>query len=131
MQKMQSTIGTFYPGMTLLISVLVLGAVAIVVGSGVAIRGIEEVDISRSTMQTSEALAVADACVEEALLQIKRENTAFTGTSLTIGDGSCTVSVTGTAPTYVLSVSGTVLQWTRDIAATITYTGSTISKVEW
>lgn len=117
-------------GMTLLISVLVLGAVTIVVGAGIAVRGIEEVDVGRSTVQTAEALAAADGCVEVAMLQLKR-GVAFTGTTLPIGDGVCHVRVSGSSSSYAVVASGTVLQWTREIRAGITMSGSVIQELIW
>jgi cysteine-rich repeat protein len=118
-------------GMTLLISVLVMGAAAIVIGASMAIRGIEEVDIGRSTVQTTETFAVAEACAEEALLQLKRRGAMYTGTTLAVGDGICSVVVTGTYPYMFIHASGSILQWTRELYSRVVLSGSTVEIVHW
>ncbi|MCK5020399.1 MAG: Ig-like domain-containing protein [Candidatus Peribacteraceae bacterium] len=117
--------------MTLLISVLVLGAVTLVVGASMAIRGIEEVDIGNSGVQTIESLTVTEACIEEALLQIKRFGSSYTGTSLNVGDGNCVIGTSGTAEYIVLQSTGAVKKWTRKVVVDVVLTGSNIATNTW
>ena len=117
--------------MTLLVSVLVLGAVTIVVGAGMAIRGIEEIDLSKSTVQTAETLAIADSCLDHALIELKRTPSIFTGTVLNVGDGQCEVSVIGTGDYRTVISTGSLLQWTREIYSEITLSGSFVIQTKW
>lgn len=82
------------PGYITLISVLVVGAVAVSITFSLILLGIGNTKTALSLDQSKQAWGLADACGEEALQQI-RDSTPFTGTgNLTLGQGSCIYTVT-------------------------------------
>src|SRR3989344_3195474 len=79
-------------GAMLLLTVLVCGAVALGISMNLAMRSIGELDMGFAGKQSLEALAVADGCVEEALLRLW-EDIDYAGGTLDLGDGSCAITV--------------------------------------
>ncbi|MDP2587627.1 MAG: hypothetical protein Q8P33_02545 [bacterium] len=82
------------PGYIALVSVLVVGAVGVVVATSMLLLGVGGSRTSLAEQQSNQAQALADACAEDALQEI-RDSTPFTGTVMhTIGAGSCSATVT-------------------------------------
>lgn len=81
-------------GYVTLISVLVVGAVAVSITFSLILLGIGNTKTSLSLDQSKQVQGLTDACAEEALQQIKDSN-PFTGTgNLTLGQGTCSYTVT-------------------------------------
>lgn len=81
-------------GATLLITVLIVGSVALVVGMGIALRGIGELDAAVRTTESHRVLALAEGCVEKSLLGLWGDTSfARSEESFSLGDGQCTVKV--------------------------------------
>lgn len=81
-------------GYIALVTVLVTGAVGVAIAVSLLLLGLGSSRTSFSLEQSSQAKALANACAEEALQQI-RDSTPFTGTgSLTLGQGTCSYTVT-------------------------------------
>ena len=81
-------------GFIVLITVLVIGAVSMAIAVSVLWLGVGDSRSSFALEQSNQAKALANACAEEGLQQI-RDSTPFTGTgNLTLGQGTCTYTVT-------------------------------------
>lgn len=81
-------------GFITLISVLVVGAVGIAVAFSLLLLGVGNSRTSFAIEQSNQAKALANACAEEALQQI-RDSTPFIGSNnLTLGQGTCSYTVT-------------------------------------
>lgn len=81
-------------GYTILISVLLIGAVGTSIVTSILLLGLGAAQSHFSLQQSYQAKALANLCAEEALQQI-RSNTNFTGSNtLTIGSGSCSYTIT-------------------------------------
>ena len=81
-------------GFVTLISVLVVSAVGIAIAISVILLGLGLSRTSFAYEQSNQAKALANACAEEGLEQI-RDSVFFTGTgNLPLGQGTCTYTVT-------------------------------------
>jgi hypothetical protein len=81
-------------GYVALITVIVAGAVAGAIVVSLLLLGLGSSRSSFSLEQSNQAKALANACAEEALQQI-RDSIPFEGTGgLTLGQGSCSYTVT-------------------------------------
>lgn len=81
-------------GYITLISVTIIGAVATAIVLYLLLSGTNASKNSLTTIYSAQARALANACAEEALQQI-RDNTNFTGTnSIVFSNGTCTYAVT-------------------------------------
>ncbi len=119
-------------GYVALISVLIVSAIAVVAVTGVILLGLSWSRTSFTTQQSFQAKALADACVEEALQQVK-DSIPFAGNgTLTFGQGSCAYTVTnnGAQNRSVVSM-GTVGTVVRKVSVSITAINPQIAVSSW
>ena len=107
-------------GYITLVSVLVVGAVGIAIALSLILLGAGSSRTSFALQQSAQAKGLANACAEEAREQI-RESTLFTGSgNLTLGQGTCSYTVTNTGGTNrIVIASGTVGTIVRKLTITI------------
>lgn len=83
------------PGFILLITILIIGALAAAILSSLLLLGISANQVSLSIQQSEEALSLADACAEYALLKL-RESPSYAGNeSLDLGPNRCEILPVG------------------------------------
>lgn len=105
-------------GAIALMAVLILMAAALVIATGLALRGIGSLQAVDATRQGEEAFAGADACLAEGLVRL-RNDSAYTGGTLSVGSATCTVSVTDDGGGQrTLRTSGVRRQSTRRVQGT-------------
>lgn len=81
-------------GYITLVSVLIIGAIGLAISLSLILLGLGSSRSSFASQQSNQAWALANACAEEGLQQIT-DSTPFVGTNtLTLGQGSCTYTVT-------------------------------------
>ena len=106
-------------GQGLLALVILMGGIILASGIGFALITISSVNATFGYQSTEQAEAVATAGVEDALLQLARNNTfSSTGYSLAVGSSTATVTVTQNSPSagFVTITSKTkVSLWLRNI----------------
>lgn len=110
-------------GFITLISVLILGAVGVAIMSSLILLGLGSSRTSFAIEQSLQARGLADACGEEALNTI-RGNTVYTGTtSVTLGNGTCSFTVTNTGGTTrsvtALGTVGAIIRHVTIVVATV------------
>ena len=116
----------------MLLSVLVLGAVGISITTSLLLLGVGYSRTSFAHEQSSQARALANACAEEGLQQM-RNSTPFTGTgTLTLGQGICAYSVTSQgAENRTITASGTVGTIVRKVTIIISKINPLILVTTW
>lgn len=107
-------------GFVALIAILVLGAVGISVGISLILLGLGSSRTSFSLEQSNQAKALANACSEEALQKL-RESTDFTGTStISLGNGTCTYTVSATGQSRLITTTSTISTIVRKVKIRLT-----------
>lgn len=98
-----------HAGYVTLLTVLVVSAVGVAVASSLLLLGIGNARSSLALQQSKNAAALADACAEEALQQL-RFSTSYSGTAtLTLGSGTCSYTViVGSGEAREVEATGTV-----------------------
>ncbi|MFZ2201765.1 MAG: hypothetical protein WAV56_00010 [Microgenomates group bacterium] len=119
-------------GYVALVSVLIVGAIGLTAVTGVILLGLSWSRTSLTLQQSFQAKTLADACIEEALQQIK-DSIPFSGNgTLTLGQGSCAYTVTnnGAQNRSLVSVGmvGTVI---RRVAVTLDKISPSINITSW
>ena len=111
---------------------LVVGAVGVAIALSLILLGNGSSRTSFALQQSAQAKGLANACAEEALEQI-RESTAFTGSgNLTLGQGTCTYTVTsGGGQNRTIATSGTVGTILRKVSITISAINPLIVVTSW
>lgn len=119
-------------GYIALVAVLMIGAVCTAIAVSVLVLGADSQRSTLVTQQSAQARLLADACGEEAL-QVIHDSTTFTGTNnLTLGQGTCTYTVTTQdSSTKIIAVSGTVDNVVRKVKIYVTIGSSSISVTSW
>ncbi len=118
-------------GYVALLAVLITGAIASAIALALLITGIDSQRGSLVTMRSVQARNLATACAEEALQQLW-DDSSYTGTgNLSLGQGSCSYTVTNAGGTSrLIATSGTVSAVTRKLQVNATI-GSTITITSW
>ncbi|MBU0975446.1 MAG: hypothetical protein ABIE03_00585 [Patescibacteria group bacterium] len=92
-------------GAALLISLLVISALALVLAVGVNLSAIDDVLRSSQSRYSLRSEAAADSCLDEALIRLKWD-VSYSGGNIDMDEGSCSVSVSGAGSLKSISVSG-------------------------
>jgi hypothetical protein len=96
-------------GILTLMSVLLIGAIGLVVGVSLILMGLANSKTSLAVVQEDQAKALANACAEQALQQLFNSSNDYTAGSLTLGQGTCSYTVTNTGgDTRKITATGTV-----------------------
>ena len=119
-------------GFIALMSVLVMGAVGVSLMVSVLLLGLGSSRTGFAVEQSGQARALANACAEEGLEQI-REVTAFTGSGgLSLGHGNCTYTVSNTGgENRTVTTIGTVGSVVRKISISVTAINPLIIIASW
>ena len=115
-------------GQTLVI-LLVFITLAITVTTAAVVLIINNSQASARFEQGVVAHNIAESGAENALLQILR-NPSYAGETLTIGDGTATITVTGTSPKTVVSV-GRLGNFSRQVQVTTDYMNGVMTVLTW
>jgi hypothetical protein len=119
-------------GYIALMAILIVGAVALSVGLALLTTGTDSQRSALVSQRSTQARSLANACAEEALQQIYAL-ASFTGTNnLTLGQGSCTYTVTNTGGNNrLIDTVGTVDDVVRKVKVYVTITSSSLSITSW
>ncbi|MFH1142358.1 MAG: hypothetical protein ABIH67_02805 [Candidatus Uhrbacteria bacterium] len=119
-------------GYILLLATLVVGALALSIAVSVVLLSTDAQRTSFTIVQSKQASALADACAEQALEAIREDDT-FTGTDgLTLGEGTCTFTVTNLGgEARNIEASGTVGTTIRKVEVSIDQIYDTINIASW
>lgn len=119
-------------GFITLVSVLLLAALSVTITSSLILLGLGSSRTGFALEQSNQVKALANACAEEALQQIN-SFTPFSGTgSLSIGQGSCSYTVTKlTGQNRTIIASGLVGTIIRKISISIDKINPDINITSW
>lgn len=119
-------------GYITLLSTLFLVAIGGVIAYSAILLGLGSSRTSFALDQSNQAKALANACSEEALQQI-RNSAVFTGTgSLTLGQGTCSYTVTsGGGQNRTITANGAVGTIIRKVSITLDTITPNINITSW
>lgn len=121
-------------GYVALISVLLLGALLLIIGLGSSLRGISAGEASLGVELSSEALLLADACAEEAIIRLRSDFGYAGGETILIGGSDpCTVvSVSGSGATdRSVIAEADVNGWKRRVHVQISSLSPVLTVLSW
>jgi hypothetical protein len=107
-------------GIAALLTVVVVSAAAMIIAYSATMLGIGETEMGYMAQRATEALSVADGCMEETLNRL-RKNNSYVGGTLNLGEGSCIINITGTGATRAITIIGTVDDYNKKIYSDITF----------
>jgi len=122
-------------GAALIIAVVVITVVSLALALNASFLGIGELDAGYTSARGSEALSVADGCMEESLNRIRRDSAYGLVTSpisLNLGSGSCIIDIIDLGGGQRrITVTGTVLVFNKRIQAEALIGGSSVTLTSW
>lgn len=118
-------------GATLLLTVIILGAVASVVSVTMLVTGTDFLKTSGFNTAARQAKYHAESCAEIALMQI-RQQSSFVGSGSRMFDkGSCTYSVADSGSSKIITATGINQNVTKRIRAQVTSYIPTLTVSSW
>lgn len=110
-------------------TVLIVGVVVMAIGVTVILNGINEVQSAFAESRKEAALAVVNACVQDGLIRLNKNN-AIPGT-IVLPEGSCTVTINSqVGSSWDVTFTGTVNGYTKSLRVTATKT-TTVTINSW
>ncbi len=110
-------------GFIALITVLIITAVSVIIGTTVVMKSISHASMSASELYSAKAWAAANGCVEYALGQFSLSSTTFTTypglLSQTVGGTLCTITLVASGNSKVIKASSTVSSFVRKLQVTV------------
>lgn len=117
-------------GVVTLATTVILFFAALIIAVSVQSAGLGELLSGATDSAGERAFQAADSCANEALLRLARDS-AYAGGSLSVGAGTCTITVTGGGSARTIDVSGTVASATRRATLSVTVTGGVVTVDDW
>ncbi len=105
-------------GAVALASVIVAGAILLVVGISIAYIGQTEVILAGDADWSQSARYASGTCLEESLLRLKRDS-AYTGGTLTLAGYTCSVAVSGSGSSRTITANATTDIYVKAISVTV------------
>lgn len=122
-------------GFVTLLSIMIIGAITAAIMTTVVLVGIGATKNSLTDNSDRQALALADACAETALVLIQATTSYTSASAVTVsplGAGSCTHQVTASGPNgKIIDASGTVGTVTRRIKVLLSATSPSLTVTSW
>ena len=128
-RKIKSGILTrFRPAQSLVVLLVFIATATIITAGATTVALINSQSGSKFSL-AQETLAVAEAGADNAILRFLR-NPSYTGETLTVGDGTATITVSGSS-TKTIDSTGQVGSIIRKIRVVGNYTGNTFTITSW
>lgn len=90
-------------GLAALPTVIIISVIVLLAGMGIAGTGFIESLLSLGNYESKQALYIAEAGAHDALKRLVRDKNCSCNYTLTVGDGTATLSVTGSNPKTIVS----------------------------
>ncbi len=121
-------------GVSLLIAVIILGSSLLIISASALVIGLGMRESSYVAERGTEALSLADGCMEEAYIRIRRD--ALWGLSaplpFTAPNGSCTIQVSDLGGSVrSIDVSAVVVEYTKHIRSQYSLLGAVPVVLSW
>jgi hypothetical protein len=119
-------------GYIALLSVIVIGAIGTVVMLTIMLSGINSTKTDIALQKSGSAKVVASSCGEEALQKILETGTTTSSGNLTIGQGTCSYTITSTtSQNLIINATGIVGTLVSKVKIVVATTSPTILLSSW
>lgn len=114
-------------------SLLIISAVTLAIALSISLLGISAANTALGFKKGQETLKICEGCLEESLLRL-RDNVNYSGGSLAVGNGNCTITVSGTGSSRTIDITSIIAgppQYVKKIRATVKRTGNSLNLLTW
>ena len=117
-------------GITALITVVVVGAAALLMAYAASWAGIVDLDTSYLAQKGESIASFADGCLDESLQRL-RYDVNYTGGSLSFDGGTCIINVVSAGSDRTITVSASAGDYYQALRASVTLTSNVIVLNSW
>jgi len=117
-------------GQGMLVAILMMTAAALAIALAIGTIASSEVSISQTAKQAARAEVLARSCLEDALIRLARADTSQPPT-FTDQDGNCTIKITGSGSSSVITASAQVGRAFRQLQATVNVNDEVLTIQKW
>ena len=117
-------------GAAALLTVVIIGAATLIMAVSASFLGLGELDLGYTAQKNAEVFNIADGCMEEAMRHLRIDST-YAGAALSLGDGSCIISVVAVLNDRTITVEAALGAYNKKIEASLTLTGNVITLNSW
>jgi len=110
-------------GAAALLTVIIVSVAALIMAYSASLLSMGELEMGYDSGQGGEAFSIADGCIDESFRRL-RLNDSNSGGSLSLGDGSCIIGVSGTGSTRIIIATSTLDNYHKKIKTSITFSGN-------
>lgn len=114
---------------TALITLLVFTLISTIISSAAITIMVVNTSTTSQTQLGNDTLYIAESGLENAILRFLR-NPSYSGETLTINNGTITITVSGTGP-YTLRSSAVKGSYSRTVEAVLTYNNNVLTLTSW
>lgn len=119
-------------GMAALFTIIIIGVGALILARSASFLGLGEMEMGYDIGKAGNVQALADGCLEEALLRIARDNFyQVNNLSFPAGEGICTITVGGGSTVKDISSSANIGDITANIQASAAITDGVVNISDW
>lgn len=119
-------------GIIALITVLIAGAIVLLIGLGMTVRSIIESDTSLDEELSHRAFVAATSCMESALLSLADGASYGGNETLTVGTDTCTIAaIIASGDTRTIHTSSIVSGYTRRLSVTVSNVNPPLQVSSW
>lgn len=113
-------------GAAALLTIVIIGTASLIMSIGAARLGLGELETGLIEIKGAQVQTLAHGCLEEALERLRKDDT-YTGETLSIFDGSCIISVSGSGSSRNITSMANIGLYTKKFELNITINNSIIS----
>lgn len=117
-------------GAAALLTVLIIGASSLVMAYTASQLGWGELEMGYDNYRGKQTLSLAEGCANEALQRLKFDP-SYGGDNLSLGSGSCIITVTESGNDRSIAVTATAFDYTRELDINITLDNGDIIINSW
>jgi len=117
-------------GIAALMTIVIVSAATLIMAYTASFLGLGELDLGYTFSRDGEVFSFTDGCVNEAIYRVISDS-SYSGSSLSVSEGSCIINVTGTGNDRTIIVTGTVGNYYKKIQTEITLSGGNAIINSW
>jgi len=117
-------------GMVALLTVIIVSAAALLMAFSASMLGLGEMDMGYTSQKGQESLSFVNGCAEESLRQLQLDAN-WGGGTLNLMGGSCIIGVLTNGNNRVLTVSGTIDNFTKKLQILASVNNGMVSTTSW
>ena len=117
-------------GAAALLTIVIIGAASLLMAIGSSRLGLGELETGFVEIRGASVFTTTQGCLEEAIHRLRKNNT-YTGQTLSVGAGSCIISVSGSGSTRTITSTATIDSYTRKLEIIVDISNPVISISSW